>query len=371
MPELIKAQVADRFSISDEDFASVTTGEGYLVLKARIARTGLYDYGRAELGLDGDGVVKVYRPRNEVFDSISMNSFALKPVTDNHPEVFVDTSNIKKYGKGTSGDSVYGEYGGEFLRAILRIDDKKLIEKVKSGKVEVSNGYTCDIYEYEEEQTDEETGETYKFEQRNIRGNHIAIVDAGRAGPDCKVGINDKLFKKLEKKEEIQEQMKKTIVFDGIGVEFEDKDAQIVQNSVDKKDGKIAALEQEIATKDKQLGEKDAEIEELKKQIVSDAEIEKRISDRSAFISKVNKIDSSIETESKSIADLKLEIVKSKYPDTDFSDKSEGYVDAFFDRALGDIKTEGEKAESVVTTTDKKASNSEQTEDDPADKFLS
>ena len=61
----------------------------------------------------------------------------------------------------------------------LIIYDKELIDKIKQGKREISCGYDCLWC-----QQDKDT-----FDQREIRGNHIAVVDKGRAGH--KVAIRD------------------------------------------------------------------------------------------------------------------------------------------------------------------------------------
>ena len=50
------------------------TSDGYLVAEARVARTGIQEYSRRELGMGGDGVVRVYRPESEVFAEDAMTS---------------------------------------------------------------------------------------------------------------------------------------------------------------------------------------------------------------------------------------------------------------------------------------------------------
>jgi hypothetical protein len=77
---------ADRLTIGDRR----RTKEGYLAVRARAARAGIYDYLGREVDPEGkhfrtDQVVKVYRPETEVFAKDSVHSFMLKPITDNHP----------------------------------------------------------------------------------------------------------------------------------------------------------------------------------------------------------------------------------------------------------------------------------------------
>ncbi|MGB1276011.1 MAG: DUF2213 domain-containing protein, partial [Nannocystaceae bacterium] len=62
--------------------------------------------------------------------------------------------------------------------------DKATIEAIESGKRQVSNGYMAD-YDMTPGVTPD--GQEYDAVQRNIRGNHIAIVDRARCGPVCAV----------------------------------------------------------------------------------------------------------------------------------------------------------------------------------------
>ena len=60
-----------------------------------IARTGTYKYLRQELGLDGDGIVDVYRTEDQVFNETAIASFEGKAFTDTHPAVDVDVNLYK------------------------------------------------------------------------------------------------------------------------------------------------------------------------------------------------------------------------------------------------------------------------------------
>ena len=63
------------------------------------------------------------------------------------------------------------------------ITDERLIEAILDGKREISCGYTYELAE-----------ENGRYIQRKIRGNHIAVVDAGRAG--ARVSIKDHMGSK-------------------------------------------------------------------------------------------------------------------------------------------------------------------------------
>lgn len=147
------------------------TADGALVVDAILTRTGVFTY-----YVDGKPF-REYRPAEEVFDEKSMQSFEGLPVTDDHPTVMVDATNVVQYKRGRGGTEIKRD--GENMLGGLVIEDVGLQKKMANGKRDVSNGYTCDL-----DMTPGITpaGEQYDAIQRNIRGNHYAIVDTGRAG---------------------------------------------------------------------------------------------------------------------------------------------------------------------------------------------
>ena len=155
--------------------------EGYILYTGvPIARTGAQEYGRDEVGLDGDGVVNVYRDAADVFDPVTIASFEGKIVTDEHPPVMLDETNVMDYIKGTVHNVRRGTgYENGYLLADLMVYDPQLNEEIRQGKREVSCGYYLDYIE----------GPDGRIYQKNIRGNHVAIVPKGRAG--SRVAIKD------------------------------------------------------------------------------------------------------------------------------------------------------------------------------------
>ena len=156
------------------------TDEGFLICKnVPIARTGTMEYLARELGLDGDPerIVTVNRYEEDVFSPASMASFEGKIVTDNHPPDNLLPETAGAYSRGHVQNV---RRKGDKLVADLHITDASLISDIENGvKREVSCGYTC-IYVPD--------GSGYR--QTQIRGNHVAVVPAGRAGHE--VAIKDK-----------------------------------------------------------------------------------------------------------------------------------------------------------------------------------
>ena len=155
--------------------------EGYLLcLNVPVARTGTQDYLPEELGLPGGGgTIPVYRPEEEVFVPETVASFEGMPVTNDHPPDGVDIDNIWRLQMGHAHNVRRGTGDeSDLLLADLIITDPRLIDAILEGKREISCGYTYELAE-----------ENGQYFQRKIRGNHIAVVDAGRAGP--RVSIKD------------------------------------------------------------------------------------------------------------------------------------------------------------------------------------
>lgn len=150
------------------------TPEGFLIChNVPIARTGWQDYLPQEIGLTGDELIKVYRSEDEVFAPATIASFEGKAVTDDHPpggEVRPD--NIAAYGKGHTQNVRRGSGDiADALLADLVVTAPILIAEIEAGKREISCGYDCDYVLV-----------NGHYEQKAIRGNHIAVVDKGRAG---------------------------------------------------------------------------------------------------------------------------------------------------------------------------------------------
>ena len=104
------------------------TDEGYLRVKARIARTGIQSY------TDANGGVRLeYRPEDEVAAAEALDSFREKCVTKEHPPVLLDALNTKDYAVGfTSADVSYSD---GFVESTLTVTDKETIDSIMRGDV--------------------------------------------------------------------------------------------------------------------------------------------------------------------------------------------------------------------------------------------
>ncbi len=147
---------------------------GYLICTDCIlSRTGKQIYKRDEVFKDGSGEeVEVDRSDNEVFSKKALASFENCPICINHPDCDVNPENHNELSVGFVRNVRKGDYEGQpVMMGDLVITDAKAIDLVESGEmIELSCGYDCDIEDENNPQ------------QRNIRGNHVALCEQGRAG---------------------------------------------------------------------------------------------------------------------------------------------------------------------------------------------
>ena len=164
------------------------TSEGFLAVRAKAARTGVYSYTGAEVdptnahGLRDKASVNVLRDADTVFDARSVHSFIGKPITDDHPTEAVTAANWRDHARGAIMGAIRD---GDHLAFDLVLMDAATIAKVEAGKAELSNGYSATLDFGSFTAPD---GTVCDARQTAIVGNHIAIVDRGRAGPSCRIG---------------------------------------------------------------------------------------------------------------------------------------------------------------------------------------
>jgi hypothetical protein len=161
---------------------------GYLEIKENpISKVGVFEYSGKQINdeLEPDKIYNVYRPQEELESEECIESFRLVPLIDDH-EMLGDedlgfTSPEKKGVQGVIGEDVFFKDG--YLLGNLKIFSESLKKLIDSGKKDLSIGYRCK-YEIIDGNYD---GVHYDAIQREIRGNHIALVDEGRSGRDVSV----------------------------------------------------------------------------------------------------------------------------------------------------------------------------------------
>lgn len=161
------------------------TPEGYLVCSgAALARTGPYVYTEADELTDTsgaplpalDGIITVEKPEAVLFAPETVASFENKPVIIGH-EMLGPANISKAAGHAFNVRRGEGKDSNLLLADLLITDPDAAAEIRRGGSREVSLGYEAEY---------RSTGAGSAV-QTLIRGNHIALVAMGRAGPSCRV----------------------------------------------------------------------------------------------------------------------------------------------------------------------------------------
>jgi hypothetical protein len=325
----------------DETFAPTSrtlTPEGFLCVKGIAARTGVYQYLSSELELEGpERIVNVYRPPEQVFAPESMATYPHSDITNDHPEDLVDSTTFKSVSVG----HVRGvEQDGDNAVVDMIIKDQSAIDDIQSGKAELSPGYMA---EYVKAPGIAPDGTPYEFEQRDIVINHVAVVEAARAGKVARIfDHKPKGVPMAQRKVFLDSKKSRSITVDEeVALVVEDAVASLQKFA----DEETARADKAEATKD----EAEEKLEEAKKE-TSDAAIGLRVKatlDTIALASKVVKsfdakgLVSPLEIKRAAMAQLK--------PTRDWATKSEAYVVAAFDAAADEADEKDDDDDSKET----------------------
>lgn len=308
------------------------TADGYLAATARVARGGnVQRYTGAEMGVDKP-YVDVYRPEDEVFSDATMSSFASRPLTNNHPTESVTADNWREYSVGYSGEGVARD--GDYIRVQLLMTDSAAIADYENGKRELSMGYTSDI-KWQDGTTSD--GQHFDAIQTSIRNNHIALVDKARAGHKARIGDRRAPSTTVPKQKEGVMPDLKTVVVDGLTVESTASGVEAI-NKVQKQldDAQAQATETQsthdkaIADKDAEIAKRDAIIDELNEQVMTDEQLDAAVKERADLVGKA-KLVADEDYSGMSPDEIRKAAVKAKLGDAAIADKSPAYVEARFD----------------------------------------
>lgn len=337
-------RITDSVTLSDR---MTVTEAGYLETAARTARTGVQHYLGRELGRPDLQVVNVYRDESEVFKAASLHTFSKLPITNDHPATEVTADNWRDLAVGTTGDEVLRD--GEYLRIGLKITDAAAVKAVQDGKRELSVGYSAEIVWQDGVAPD---GTPYQAMQRNIVANHIAIVDAARAGKKARIGDswgaapitdNEPRHGGDANNREIGGHMPdsmKTVVLGDSAVQVSVTDVAAVEQfkatSAKALADAEAAHTAAIAAKDEEIGKLKADL--IAAQDAAKIDVDALVAARSELVQQVKAIDAKIDVAGKSDAELRKAAVASRLGDAMVADASDAEITGMFKAVAKDAK---------------------------------
>lgn len=252
------------------------TQDGYMAVRAKAARTGVYQYTGRELdpenkhGLRDRASVNVLRDDSTVFDTAAARSFIGKPITDDHPKESVTASNWRDHARGTIMGALRD---GDYLTFDLLLTDAAAIAAIDAGKRELSNGYSSNLEFGAFTAAD---GTDCQARQTSISGNHVALVDRGRAGADCRitdsVALCDALPSNILDNLKTEKPVPKIMLIDGLSVDIANADTaestiKTLLAARDTATGEVVTLKAENATLKTDAAAKDTKVSALEQQL--------------------------------------------------------------------------------------------------------
>ncbi len=321
------------------------TPAGFLLVPAHFSRVGIHDYRAGQVGLTdrpATDVVKVWRPPEEVFDAKSMETFGRVPVTNDHPggDGQVTLDNVGSLAVGMSDAEVIRD--GDLMKGTLLITDPRAISAIEDGKTQLSNGYHAK-FELAPGKTPE--GQVYDAIQRDIRGNHIAIVQNGRGGPAVAIADKGENTVKLtldgkeyEVDQAVADALKKADEDTKVAMKLASDAEEAAKKEKDPEDedeeekgkkkknpfaSKDAALKKE---RDEALAARDAAIRD----VPTADQLDELAEARASVLSDARRLVKDIKTEGKSNEDIRKTVVEKLVGD-DMKGKSADYIEATFD----------------------------------------
>lgn len=374
--------MAIRFDTSRIDGPKLTDN-GYLKADAFPTRAGVFVY----MNMDGT-IRRELRHPDHVFNDASLATLAEIPMTRTHPREPLNAANTKQYAVGFTGPSPKKD-ANNMVRTTITIYDQDTINEVISGKrQELSCGYFCDV----DFTPGVWNGEQYDAVQKNIRYNHLATVEEGRAGPDAKVKLDsmrmdaaddqiavmvcdskgessgaqneNPVISKTDEEEtnkNRENKMPVKIKIDSLEYEISDAaTAQAIMSKVDaaaKLSGELADSKKSIETLSGKFDalqadskKKDDEIAALKSAKMSD----KEIMDKADALVKVRDFGKKVlgaeaKVDEMQIDGIKKAVVAKLAPEVKVDDKSAEYIDAAFDMQLSiDSKGAGDPVKKAI-----------------------
>jgi hypothetical protein len=171
--------------------------DGSLICRAVICRSGYQDYREGELSPESGNneIVSVYRPAEEVLSPEFISSLEGATICDGHPGRFVSPENYQWVNRGFAVNVARGpddEDGNVTVMADLHLKDAAIEQAVESGKKQLSVGYIYNL-----------SHEGGKLVMRNLKANHIAIVETARAGDVAQITDSADGFIRSENEESL------------------------------------------------------------------------------------------------------------------------------------------------------------------------
>lgn len=266
------------------------TKDGFLVVPAKLSKTGVFNYLGSELGKTEKETYQLARTENSLFTDETISSFENAPITVGHPEEDVTAENWKQLAVGSMRNV---KRDGEYLVGEAWIYDSAAIKQIEQfGIDELSCGYRSELLPSQEQGID--------FEIAPMVGNHIAIVANGRCGDTCKLAD--------EKKGKAMSTTRKFLdaLLGAFGTKLSDEQAKAVEESEAGKSAEEQKKEDEKSTDE-------VNVEGLKQQLAeANSKLEAEQQKTASLEAEIATLKKQADDSEKSLKDTQAELDKLK-----------------------------------------------------------
>ena len=315
---------------------SVTTDNGFLKLKATVGRVGVLNYRLA------DGTIRrELRAPEEVFHKDSLDSLAMVPLTLDHPPRattggLVAPSNAGDHVVGHTGENTF-KVGDDRIGASVMVVHDRAIKAIEGGIRQLSPGYTTRL----DHTPGVWNGQAYDAVQRQIRYNHVALVERGRAGPTVSLHLDsdaefvgDDNTTTTEEETPMADLVK--INLDGVDFDVTEQAKQAFEARLDAKETEVKDLSTQLAEASARADALEADVESVKEQLAQATAPEAVQSAVQARLDLERKAATVLDSEltDKADRDIKVEVVKAVNPSVEAKLGCDVYLDAAFDLAV-------------------------------------
>lgn len=273
---------------------------GFLRVPGIFARVGVQNY------TFNDGSTKrILRPIAEVEKSAKL--FNMVPLTLDHPQTFVSPQNAKDLTIGTLSESNFskGVLDGQFL-----VSDQKAIQAAQTSHKQLSAGYLAEVQPKSGIWVDTfgvqgPKGESYEYDfvQKDIRPNHVALVEKARAGSIASLQLDSNQSNQLvglqtDRTIKGNKLMATTIIDESVVYTLDGEDAPKMATLISKLKSEITTLKDaassdtdlkvKLQDTEKKLGELTAANSQLKTKVEElTKELETKTTDSSDLVAKL------------------------------------------------------------------------------------
>jgi hypothetical protein len=317
------------------EIKAVVSPEGWIKDRPVLTRAGIFEYRRP----DGK-VIKEYRPEAEVFHADSLGSLSGIPITNGHKGMVSASVPTPIIGAVLSP----GVQQGRDMVADIVIHNTAAL----GSRRELSLGYTAQM----DETPGTWEGQSYDAIQKNIRHNHLAVVDKGRAGnARLRLDSGDAVHGNFTTEEEEMPDPIPNLVSVRLD-EIEYKAAPEVARAIGKLQTQVADIQKKYdgieAERDdlkKKVGDHETELKKVREGAKEDLRTRLGLEQQAEQLQiKFDAADSDRLIQEK--------VVKKLRGDMKFDGKSDDYVASAYDLAVADHKEKGKKVGEQRKTMD-------------------